>query len=106
MTPRQNLLSLYRRHGLETAPVCFNLCPHLERQFHERYPDTADYAEHFQFPMRLVTDPGFPWIAESPGFVPRADGITTCILTHPLPPAPAWTFGALPTSRAARRPST
>ena len=70
MTPRQNLLSLYRRHGLETAPVCFNLCPHLERQFHERYPEAADYAECFQFPMRLVTDPGFPWIAESPGFVP------------------------------------
>ena len=27
MSPRENLLSLYRRRGYETAPVCFNLCP-------------------------------------------------------------------------------
>jgi hypothetical protein len=28
-------------------------------------------SEHFRFPMRLITDPGFPWIAEIPGFVPQ-----------------------------------
>ena len=70
MTPRENLLRLYRRRGAETAPVCFNLCPHLEQEFRRRYPGATDYAEHFQFPMRLITDPGFPWIAEIPGFVP------------------------------------
>jgi hypothetical protein len=70
MNPRQNLLSLYRRRGFEATPVCFNLCPHLERQFRERYPGAADYPEQFEFPMRLVTDPGFPWIAERRGFVP------------------------------------
>ncbi len=70
MTKRENLLSLYRRQGFEEAPVCFNLCPELERQFHERYPGQKDYREVFGFPMRLITDPGFPWIAEIPGFVP------------------------------------
>jgi uroporphyrinogen decarboxylase len=70
MTPRENLLNLYRRRGQDTAPVSFCLCPDLEREFRRRYPHAADYGEHFQFPMRLVTDPGFPWIAEIPGFVP------------------------------------
>jgi len=70
MTPREDLLALYRRSGSESAPVCFHLFPDLERQFHERYPDSADYQEQFQFPMRLIADPGFPWIAEIPGFVP------------------------------------
>ncbi len=69
--PRENLLRLYRRQGCEAAPVQFTLCPALECRFHERYPDAADYREHFQFPMRLITDPGFPWIAEVPGFVPE-----------------------------------
>jgi len=70
MTPRENLLNLYHRQGYEQAPVCFHLCPELERRFCERYPNAADYREWFQFPMRLITDPGFPWIAEVPGFVP------------------------------------
>jgi hypothetical protein len=70
MTPRENLLNLYRRRGAETAPVYFNLCPHLEAEFRRRCPGATSYAEHFQFPMRLITDPGFPWIAEVPGFVP------------------------------------
>ena len=70
MTPRENLLSLYRRQGYETAPVYFNLCPALEAEFARRYPGRGSYAEVFAFPMRLITDPGFPWIAEIPGFVP------------------------------------
>ena len=69
MNPRENLLSLYRRKGCEQAPVCFNLCPSLENEFKERHPG-QDYADYFQFPMRLITDPGFPWIAEMPDFVP------------------------------------
>ena len=71
MSPRNNLLNLYRRGLYGTAPVVFQLCPDLERRFHERYPDATDYREHFQFPMRLIADPGFPWIAEIPGFVPQ-----------------------------------
>lgn len=70
MTKRENLLSLYRRDGFEETPVCFNLCPDLELRFHERYPGQGDYQDVFGFPMRLITDPGFPWITEIPGFVP------------------------------------
>jgi uroporphyrinogen decarboxylase len=70
MNPRENLLSLYRRGGFEQAPVCFNLCPSLESEFKKKHPG-QEYPDYFQFPMRLITDPGFPWIAEIPGFVPQ-----------------------------------
>ena len=70
MNPRENLLGLYRRRGFAAAPACFHLCPELEGTFRQRYPEAADYREQFQFPMRLLTDPGFPWIAETPGLVP------------------------------------
>jgi len=71
MTPRENLLSLYRKTGFEAAPVHFNLCPELEDTFRKNYPDQGTYAEVFQFPMQVITDPGFPWIAEIEGFVPQ-----------------------------------
>ena len=71
MTPRENLLSLYRRTGFEYAPVHFNLCPSLEETFRKKYPGQGEYAEVFRFPMQVITDPGFPWIAEIEGFVPR-----------------------------------
>lgn len=61
---RKNLLSLYRRREFGAAPAYFHLCPDLERQFRQRYPEATDYCEHFQFPMRLITATGFPWIAE------------------------------------------
>ena len=48
----------------------FNLCPAQEGQFRLHYASATEYAECFQFPMRLIMDPGFPWIAEIPGFVP------------------------------------
>jgi uroporphyrinogen decarboxylase len=70
MTPRENLLSLYRRNGFDSAPVHFHLCPELEQTFSRNYPDQGSYDEVFEFPMRVITDPGFPWIAETPGFVP------------------------------------
>ncbi|MBT3200493.1 MAG: hypothetical protein HN350_11305, partial [Phycisphaerales bacterium] len=70
MTPRENLLSLYRRNGFDSAPVHFHLCPELEETFRRNYPDQGSYDEVFEFPMRVITDPGFPWIAETPGLVP------------------------------------
>ena len=71
MTPRENLLSLYRRTGFEHAPVHFHLCPELEKTFQREYPGRGEYAEVFEFPMKVITDPGFPWIAEIEGFVPE-----------------------------------
>ncbi|MCX7012086.1 MAG: hypothetical protein NTW86_05895 [Candidatus Sumerlaeota bacterium] len=73
MNPRENLLSLYRRQGYEAAPVHFHLCPALERAFHDRHLGQAPYDEVFQFPMRVIIDPGFPWVAETPGRVPSRD---------------------------------
>ena len=71
MTPRENLLSIYKRQGYEKAPVHMQLCPSLEAEFQKRYPDQGPYSRVFDFPMRIMTDPGFPWIAEIPGFVPQ-----------------------------------
>jgi uroporphyrinogen decarboxylase len=73
MDPRENLISLYRRQGFERAPVQFVLCPALELEFERRYPDQGSYDEVFGFPMRVITDPGFPWIAETPEFVPQRE---------------------------------
>jgi len=53
MTPRENLLSLLRRQGYESAPASFGLCPALEAQYRERYGD-APYEETFLFPHRGV----------------------------------------------------
>ena len=53
MTPRENLLSLLRRAGYQTAPLSFGLCPALEAQYRARYGDAA-YEETFQFPSRGV----------------------------------------------------
>jgi uroporphyrinogen decarboxylase len=61
MTPRENLLSLYRRTGFEQAPAGFLLCPSLKAEFHKRYPNETDYMEYFNFPYRIVYDPGFAW---------------------------------------------
>jgi uroporphyrinogen decarboxylase len=86
MTLRDDLLSLYRRQGYRQAPVCFNLCPELERQFRSHYPQATDYSEQFQFPMRLITDPGFPWIAEIPGFVPARQWDYSLYYDPPIAP--------------------
>jgi len=51
--------------------VHFSLCPSLEEQFGRKYPGQHRYDEKFQFPMRVITDPGFPWLAEVEGFVPK-----------------------------------
>ncbi len=58
MTPRENLLSLYRRQGYETVPVEFSLCPTLVDTFRSKYGPTADPREVFGFAHRHV--PGLP----------------------------------------------
>jgi len=71
MTPRENLLRLYRRQGGCTAPVSFTLCPGLEREFKKRHPDASSYADHFGFPLRGITDPGFSWNFEEMWRIPE-----------------------------------
>ncbi len=58
MTNRENVLSLFRRTGVERAPVDFQLCPHLESVYRERTGSAIPYWEYFDFPMRFL--PGLP----------------------------------------------
>ncbi len=53
MTPRENLISCYRRQGCETAPVTFGLCPSLRAEFQRRYGEVKP-EDHFGFSSRLV----------------------------------------------------
>ena len=62
MTPRENLLSLYRRQGYERAPVGMTLCPSLIEEFNRHHPGhDGDYLDFFQAPYRIIYDPGFAW---------------------------------------------
>jgi len=53
-TPRENLLSILRRQGLDHAAVQFNLCPSQVAHFHEKYGKDADYQAIFEFPWRFL----------------------------------------------------
>ncbi|MBN2762999.1 MAG: hypothetical protein JXR41_07915, partial [Bacteroidales bacterium] len=70
MTPRENLLNLYRRKGAQTAPVGFVLCESLEKEFKKRYPEAKSYQDHFNFPYRNIIDPGFAWNFENLDMIP------------------------------------
>ena len=74
MTPRENLMNLYRRHGYEIAPVGFHLCPSLVDEFNRRYPDAkGDYLAHFNAPYRIIYDPGFAWNFDEVFRIPNRD---------------------------------
>jgi uroporphyrinogen decarboxylase len=75
MTPRENLLSLYRRQGYTNAPVGFHLCPSLEQEFTRRYPNSDDYMQQFEMPHRIIYDPGFAWTFDAKWRVPGRDKI-------------------------------
>jgi len=53
VTPRENLLSLYRRQGYAYAPVLFGLCESQIKQFTEKTGET-DFTQYFDFPVRAV----------------------------------------------------
>ncbi len=57
ITHRENLLRIFRRQGMEYAPVQFDLCPSLETEFHRRYGAGLNYTEFFDFPWRALDDP-------------------------------------------------
>ncbi len=62
MTPRENLLSLYRRKGYTVAPVGMHFCPALKKEFERRHPEAGgDYLAFFGAPYRIIYDPGFAW---------------------------------------------
>lgn len=49
MTPRENMLSLYRREGYAFAPVEFHLCPALQEKMRQAIGDVTP-AEYFEYP--------------------------------------------------------
>lgn len=53
LTPRENLLSLYRRKGYEYAPVQFSLCASQIQRFMQE-TGSDDYAAYFNFPFRYA----------------------------------------------------
>jgi len=57
-SPRENLLSLYRRQGFEAAPVELSLCPAQQKTFTQKTGrPPKELAEHFAFPYRGVQGP-------------------------------------------------
>jgi uroporphyrinogen decarboxylase len=54
MTPRENILSLYRRRGYQHAPVTFGLCPALEETYRKVAGDTP-MPEYFDYPEGFCT---------------------------------------------------
>ncbi|MFA6928951.1 MAG: uroporphyrinogen decarboxylase family protein [Lentisphaeria bacterium] len=54
LSPRENLLSLWRRQGYEYAPASFQLCPLQIECFHAHYGSDASYPDTFSFPLRYL----------------------------------------------------
>jgi uroporphyrinogen decarboxylase len=52
ITPRANLLKLWKRQGFDYIPVQFSLCPSLVEEFKKRYGTDKNYAEFFNFSDR------------------------------------------------------
>jgi len=73
MTPRENLINLYKRTGFECAPVYFVLCQSLQNEFEKRYGNTQSYQDYFKFPAKVISDPGFSWNEVRPDFVPARE---------------------------------
>lgn len=61
MTPRENLLSIYRRQGYAFAPVEFNLSPTMQEKMRAAIGPETPPAEYFEyahgFARRLVPAP-------------------------------------------------
>ncbi len=55
LTPRENLLSLWRRKGFEWAPAHFDLCPLQYERFQKKYGKDSNYLDTFAFPMRYLS---------------------------------------------------
>lgn len=71
MTPRENFIQLLKRKGYSEIPVGFILCESLENEFKKRYPDAKSYQEQFNFPYRIIVDPGFSWNFDNLDMLPE-----------------------------------
>ena len=75
MTPRENLIQLYHRKGYQQVPVGFILCDSLQEEFKRRYPAASSYQDHFNFPYRIIVDPGFSWNFDNLNMLPEQAAI-------------------------------
>jgi uroporphyrinogen decarboxylase len=71
MNPRENLRKLYLREGFKDVPVGFILCDSLQEEFKRRYPEAGSYQDHFDFPYRIIVDPGFSWNFDNLDMLPE-----------------------------------
>lgn len=67
----QDLLNLYKRRGYKKSPVGMTFCPSQEEEFSRRYPDAKSYQDYFEFPYRVIVDPGFGWAFENKALIPE-----------------------------------
>jgi hypothetical protein len=67
MTPKENLISLYRRNGYGAAPVELPMCPSLIEKYHEIAGDIP-MEEYFEYPEGFATGtvPGLNEIPRDP----------------------------------------
>jgi uroporphyrinogen decarboxylase len=56
MTQRENILSLFRRTGYETAPQDINLCPSLVAEYHKQTGADISYEDYYNLPLRRIMD--------------------------------------------------
>jgi uroporphyrinogen decarboxylase len=56
MTQRENLLSLLRRTGYETAPYDINLCPSLVTEYRNQTGADIPYEDYYNLPLRRIID--------------------------------------------------
>lgn len=96
MTPRENLLSLFRRQGYAFAPVEFGLCPSLLETFRAVTGSTESPEDYFAFSTRAVEYLGaspreVDWLAYYPDGVKPGTWID-----------PSWGIAHEPGSEAAK----
>ncbi len=81
MTPRENLLSIYRRTGYAWAPVEFNLCPAMQAKMRAAVPEGMSLGEYFDFPEGFARA-GVP----GPKRIPREEPDWAGFFDEPLHP--------------------
>lgn len=79
MTPRENLLSLYRRQGYEFAPVELGLCPALQAKMEAAIGKGVSPADHFGY-VKGFARIGMP----KPKRILRAEPDWRTFFTEPL----------------------
>lgn len=104
MSPGENIISIFRRQGMERAPVLFNLCPSQVEEFHRRYGSERSYNDVFEFPWRGLKGPEPSYPLDTPAGRDAARGDWSHIYQEGLKPGTTidqWGVAHEPGSEAA-----